>query len=116
MFNFEGVSGEKGAWCGLPMKTATLAQGHGQWPLLSQDPSKKNFTAQRYRHLSLVGEHVPTSAPELQSSATMFNFEGASLEKGAWCSLPTKTATLAQGHGQWPLLGQHPSKKNFTRE
>ncbi|MCG8626715.1 MAG: hypothetical protein MJE68_32530 [Proteobacteria bacterium] len=64
--------------------------------------------------MSLVGEHVPTSAPERQSSATMFNFKGASGEKGAWCGLPMKTATMAQGHGRWPLLGQGPSKTNFA--
>ena len=114
MFNFEGASGEKGAWCGLPTKTATLAQGHGQWPLLGQDPSKNIFTGEQYRYLSLVGEHVPTSAPEQQSSAAKFNFEGASGENGAWCDLPTKTAMLARGHGRWPLLSQGPSKTNFA--
>ena len=41
MFNFEGASREKGARCGLPMKSAALAQAGEQWPLLGQDPSKK---------------------------------------------------------------------------
>ena len=116
MFNFKGESGEKGAQCGLPMKSAALAQGGEQWPLLGQDPSKKNFAGERYCHLSLVGEHVPTSTPEQRSSATKFNFKGASGEKRAWCGLPTKTAMLAQGHGRWPLLKQDPSKKNFAGE
>ncbi|MCG8626716.1 MAG: hypothetical protein MJE68_32535 [Proteobacteria bacterium] len=42
MFNLKGVSGEKGAPCGLPTKRATLAQAGEQSPLLSQDPSEKN--------------------------------------------------------------------------
>ncbi|MCG8626717.1 MAG: hypothetical protein MJE68_32540, partial [Proteobacteria bacterium] len=85
MFNFEEVSGEKGAWCSLPTKSAALAQGHGQWPLLGQDPSKKNFAGERYHRLSQAGEHVPTSVPQWRSSATMVNFEGVSGEKCARC-------------------------------
>ena len=116
MFNLEGASGEKGARCGLPTKSAMLAQGRGRWPLLGPDPSKKNFAGERYHHLYQIGEHVPTLAPERQSSAAMFNFEGASGVKGARCGLPTKSATLAQGRGRWPLLSQDPSKKNFAGE
>ena len=116
MFNFKGVSEEKGARCGLPTKSATLAQAGEQWPLLGQDPSKKKFVGKQYCCLSLVGEYIPTLAPQWQSSAAMFNFKGASGEKGARCGLPMKSAALAQGGEQWPLLGQDPSKKNFTGE
>ena len=92
--------------------------GPGTWAvaLTRSGPLKKKFVGKRYRRLSQAGEHVPTSVPQWRSSAAMFNFKGASGEKGARCGLPMKSAALAQGGEQWPLLSQDPSKKNFTGE